>query len=165
MTPPVPVLGIDSDIEVDPKRKLMKATEVAYDASWRTPGFMPPPPFTALIEFMEIKVNTPLKDNQLNKGLNALIQLREIMGALAKPHPELAPHVQRINDDMVRIAKACRTSLMRWFLSPSATPSDMVMLTACLLDLIQGGYWESWREDMEAELARLEAGVERCRTN
>jgi hypothetical protein len=106
-----------------------------------------------LVEFTEERLNREAVREDLSKAIAALADLRTAVETLVGwGHREFEPTLQRIDAELLFIAKTCRHQLMAEYLNPKTAPERVAELYKIILDLASTGYWDSVREDMDTQL-------------
>jgi hypothetical protein len=113
-------------------------------------GVPPPRPALALFcEFIEAKHQEILAKRDWRLILEVTCEMRSLLNTLIDcGHIQLKDTLAQIDADIDRFVKAARLSLMKDFLdAPSEERAEEIKLT--IIDLVEGGYYHGWREDMD----------------
>jgi hypothetical protein len=115
----------------------------------------PPPDTTHLeivIEFVEQKLSRLIQDNDLKRALWGIMELQVVLSDLVNLclHEELRPLLELTEAGLERIASALRQRLLREVLDPTKTPDEVEGAQAAMIELINGGYWPNWKEELDA---------------
>jgi hypothetical protein len=122
---------------------------------WRGPELTIEQILEGLIEQMRLDMRgltSPNRDPRVK--MQGLRTLRNVFRILVEDgHTRWEPTLRDLETRMEGFGKACRTHLVRKFLTTNS-PAEVKELTAVLTELIEQGYWPEWEIEFEAEVQR-----------
>jgi hypothetical protein len=143
--------GIDLD-QLDVVETIEQARRGMVTIASQTIRNAEPRPFLhVLIEFIEEKINRLVQEGNLLKALRGMNEARHVCINLARlGWTEFDGIIEKINIGFARIAVTSRQRLIQAYLDSTKTPDEVQEIQAGMMELINGGYWPNWKEELDA---------------